>query len=131
MIESNRGRRNARFAVRWHVIYGTDEFIGNGTLLDLSALGCRLAGTMPVETGMRLSLRLYPQHKDGDIRIEEAHVTWVNGNEFGLELKKLPTVDHHWLLRFTERAERRSTFHLLLTSDEELSMMPLSLPVKD
>lgn len=133
MKKSHAGRRNARFSVLWHVLYGTDDFIGNGTLLDLSALGCRLAGTMPVEPGMHLRLRLYPQQKDGEVRIEEAHVTWVNGNEFGVELKQLSPRDHHWLLRYTERAERRSTFHSAPTplTDVELSLTPLSLPIAD
>ncbi len=128
------GRRNARFAVRWPILYGTDEVIAQGTLLDLSVMGCRLAGTMPVETGMSLWLRLHPQHRHDELRVEEARVTWVKGLEFGIELKKMPPADHHWLMRFLDRAERRSTFNgmpIPRASDIGLSLQPLSLPIKD
>jgi hypothetical protein len=134
MKQSKAGRRNARFAVQWPLIYGTDELIGNGTLLDLSALGGRVVGTMPVEPGMHLWLRLSPQHRSDEVRIEKARVTWVRNHEFGIELKGLSPADHYWLMKFLERAERRSTFNNMpkfAPSDEELSLRPLSLPVKD
>jgi hypothetical protein len=70
---------------------------------------------------------------DDEVRIEQARVTWARNHEFGIELKHLSAADHHWLMKFVDRTERRSTFHrmpTLLPSEEELSLVPLSLPLE-
>jgi len=132
--KSYAGRHNTRFSVRWPVIYGTNDCVAEGTLVDLSAVGGRMAGTMPVELGGLLWLRVYPPHSHGEIRVEQARVTWVKNQEFGIQLQHLSPADHHWLLRYTEHAERRSTFKPMpvpMASDSAVSLMPLSLPVQD
>ena len=86
-------RRTARFAVRWPLVYGNDDLIAQGTLLDVSATGCRFAGTMPLEPGMPLWLQVHPEQREGLISIEQASVVWIKNNEFGLELKQLRPAD--------------------------------------
>ena len=125
-------RRHVRFTVRWPVLYGTDELVAQGTLLDLSATGCRFAGTMPLESGMPLWLRLYPEQRDGLISIEQASVRWVNSNEFGLELTDVPPADRQWLMRFLEGVERRLAFQgVPISSDAGVEGMPLTLAIKN
>jgi hypothetical protein len=129
---SSRSRRHVRFTVRWPVLYGTDELVAQGTLLDVSATGCRFAGTMPLESGMPLWLRLYPEERDGLISIEQASVMWANSNEFGLELTYVPPADRKWLMRFLEGTERRLAFQgVMIPSDAGLEGMPLTLAVKN
>jgi hypothetical protein len=37
--------------------------------------------------------------------VEEARVLWVNGQEFGLDLRRLRPQDHQWLKDYLIRAE--------------------------
>ena len=125
-------RRTARFAVRWPLLYGTDDLIAEGTLLDVSVAGCRFAGTMLVEPGMPLWLRLYPEEREGLISIEQARVVWIKSNEFGLELHYVPPADRQWLMKFLEGAERRLAFQGVPTpTDAAFDAMPLTLAIKE
>lgn len=49
-------RRQSRFPVSWPVLYGGAEFLAEGTVLDLTRIGWRVAGAMPVVPGMPLTL---------------------------------------------------------------------------
>jgi hypothetical protein len=73
-------RRHTRIRIRCPVLYGTRDFLGNGTILDVTASGCRVTGTMPVEVGMRLRLWGAPAEKPEPLQITEATVvrslTW-------------------------------------------------------
>jgi hypothetical protein len=60
--------------------------VADGTLVDMSEMGCHIAGCMPVEVGMRLRLCIWAS--DGSIEIVVAHgsVRWAKGLEFGVQL---------------------------------------------
>lgn len=95
-------RKHSRFPVRWPVLYSGEDFVGEGTVLDITQTGWRLAGAMPVAPGMRLTLHLWPQGKRGPIRIQQATVLWVNGCEFALDVPELAAEDGAWLARFLD-----------------------------
>ena len=124
-------RQQARFAVRWPVTYWNEGLFGQGTILDVSHIGCQLAGTMPVSVGMLLKLWISPLHKEEHLCVEEARVLWVRDYEFGLELRRLPSTDHRWLAGFLETAERRSSFRQTTAAITDLAEKPLALPVID
>ena len=133
-MKTNEGLRHyARFAVKWAVIYWNEGLFGQGTVLDVSHVGCQMAGTMPVSVGMVLKLWIAPSHREDKLCVEEARVLWTKDNEFGLELRRMPASDHRWLLGFLETAERRNSFRRLLQSPtkEDLAAMPLALPLKE
>lgn len=92
-------RKHTRFPVRWAVVYGCEGFLGEGTVLDVTRIGWRMAGVMPVQPGMRLTLQLWPEGKPDRMRVE-ATVLWVNGCEFALDKPKLTADDHAWISEF-------------------------------
>ena len=89
--------------VRWPMLYGNEEFVANGTVLDLSARTWRVAGTMPVRRGMRLNLWVWPPDRAESLLVEGATVLWVKGLEFGLEVQDLDPIDRLWLTPFWNR----------------------------
>jgi hypothetical protein len=123
-------RHHARFVVRWLVLYGNDELLGQGTLLDVSHVGCQLAGTMPVAVGMVLKLWVSSSHKEDQLCVEEARVIWVRGQEFGLELRPQ---DRQWLMAYLDNVERRVRYRRTMRSptQEDLAALPPYLPVRD
>jgi hypothetical protein len=46
-------RRSTRWPARWPMLYGNEEFVAKGTVLDVTDKGWRMAGPMPVYPGMR------------------------------------------------------------------------------
>jgi len=105
-----RHRHHARFDIRWPVLYGNDELLGQGTLLDVSEVDCRVAGTMPVATGMVLNLWVFPPYEAHELYVEEARVLWVNGQEFGFDIGCFQLQDHQCLKDDCEPAERGDVF---------------------
>ena len=133
-MKTGPGRRNhARFRVDWPVMYSTGGLTGKGRLLDLCLVGCQVEGTGPVTIDMVLQLSISPAHKEDQLCVEEGRVLWVKERVFGLELRRLPPMDHRWLIRFLDNAERRNSYR---TSDqssavEDLAAKPLALPLRD
>lgn len=77
-------RRLYRVPLLWHVSYATRERAGLGFVLDLHKDGCRVAGGLPVNVGMRLHLCLWPnQHPKETLELKGV-VKWANGQQFGL-----------------------------------------------
>lgn len=63
--------------------------MGDGRVVDLSKNGLGIRGTDPVARGMELTLFLYlPDGKD-PLFVMEAHVAWVKGHRFGIELLRM------------------------------------------
>src|SRR5262245_47274306 len=126
-------RTHPRFNVCWPILYRGEDFIAEGTMVDISLEGGRFAGTMPVTVGMRLGIFIDPPQKGDDLIIEEAVVTWVSENEFGTQFTGLQTDDMHWLRGFLEITERRNSFrHFsgLSTDASDIAGAPLALPLK-
>lgn len=100
-------RHHIRLTVQWPLLYANKELIGQGTLLSVShwesQVGeCKVAGTIPVATGMVLKLWISPAHREDALYVEEARVLWTRANEFGLELHEVDDEDHQWLMKFLE-----------------------------
>ena len=72
-------------------------------LLEVSSLECRVAGTMPVATGMHLRVWISPTNRNDTLYVKEARVVWTRQNEFGLEMVDVDADDRRWLTRFFER----------------------------
>ena len=123
-------RQHARFMVRWPMLYGNDGLIAEGTLLDVSHAGCRVAGTMPVAVGMLLRLWVSPVQREETVYVKEARVLWTREHEFGLELRHVDPQDHQWLIGFLEHAERRHSFRRKLQPSSKTDLAALALPLK-
>src|SRR6185436_5633070 len=88
--------------VCWPVTYaslGGRHFLSKGMILDVTPAGLHVAGTVPVESGMRLHLWGNPPAKPEPIDIR-ASVVWVEGQEFRLDFQSLEVSDRQWLIGF-------------------------------
>jgi PilZ domain-containing protein len=83
MVKDRRGRR-AEMSCRLF-FFGNDDFEGEGTLLDISTSGCRASSPIEVQPGMLLKLSVFLPDYLWPLRVDEAMVRWVNGQEFGVE----------------------------------------------
>ena len=93
-------RRHSRFPVRWHLLYGGDEFLAEGTALDLTHRGWRVAGPMPVAPGMRLRLQVSIPDREEPLCIRQATVLWANDREFAIEVCDMAPEDQEWVGEF-------------------------------
>jgi hypothetical protein len=82
-------------------LYGSEEFMSGGTVLDVTQTGWRVAGAMPVRLGMQLTIQLCPPDKTGPrIHVTGATVLWVKGCEFAIDVPLLAPHERDWLSRF-------------------------------
>jgi hypothetical protein len=93
-------RRYSRFPVRWPMVYGSDELVAEGTVLDITSLGWRLAGSMPVVPDMQLTLQVSIPERSTPLRIQRATVLWVKDHEFAIEAHEMSPIDHAWVAEF-------------------------------
>ena len=80
-------RGHVRRSLLWRVFYGSDELAGEGSVLDMHETGCRIAGCMPVEPGMKLRLCMWPSEDSKDIVVAQGCVKWAKGLQFGVALE--------------------------------------------
>ncbi len=93
-------RRHSRFPVTWSALYGNNSFLAEGTVLDLTALGWRMAGSMPVIPGMQLTVQVAVPERSTPLRVQRATVLWVKDHEFAIEAHELTPSDHAWVTEF-------------------------------
>ena len=79
-------RRGRRLMLKCRLFFfGEDDFEGEATILDLSTNGCQATSLTQVQVGMVLRLSLFLHDQNWPLRIDEALVRWVKGENFGLE----------------------------------------------
>jgi hypothetical protein len=101
-------RRQSRFPVSWPLLYGNDEFLAEGTALDLTPIGWRIAGSMPVVPRLLVTMRVWVPDKAEPIRIHRATVLWVKGCEFAIEVQEMAPGDRVWVTDFLNEKLGRS-----------------------
>jgi hypothetical protein len=77
-----------RIPVRCVLYYMGGEFLGKGTVMNLSRNGFRVLGDHQVVPGMELVVRLSLPDKDEPVEIERVVVRWVRGLLFGAIVTK-------------------------------------------
>lgn len=117
-------RHQSRFPVSWPVLYGGDEVLAEGTVLDLTQIGWRVAGAMPVRPGMQLTLAVWVPVKRDPVRIERATVLWVNGCEFAIEAHEMAPSDRTWVTDFLNR--KLGLSQIARASDDRSPSRPIS-----
>jgi hypothetical protein len=93
-------RRHSRFPVSWPVLYGDGAFTAEGTVLDLTTRGWRVAGSMPVVPGMQLTLTVSIPGRSTPLCIHRAIVLWVKQHEFAIEANEIAPDDKAWVTEF-------------------------------
>ncbi len=69
--------------------YLSEDFLGKGTVWDISSGGWRIQGDHQVKLGMKLTLRLEFLEEKTPLEVEEAVVQWVSGKDFGIQIRKI------------------------------------------
>lgn len=69
--------------------YLSEDFLGKGTVWDMSSGGWRIQGDHQVKIGMRLTLRMDLPDEQVPLEIEQAIVQWVRGQDFGVHIEKI------------------------------------------
>lgn len=75
-----------RIPVRCLLYYMGGEFLGKGTVMNLSRNGFRVLGDHQVVPGMELIVRLSLPDKDEPVEIQRVVVRWVRGLLFGAKV---------------------------------------------
>lgn len=79
-------RRGRRLRIDCRLFFfGENEFEGEAQVLDISTNGCQASSQVTVEVGMQLRLSIFLGDQKWPLRIEQALVRWVRGQNFGLE----------------------------------------------
>ena len=78
-----------RIPVRCLLYYMGGEFLGKGTVMNLSRSGFRVLGDHQVVPGTELTVRLALPDKDEPVEIQRAVVRWVRGLLFGVKIVTL------------------------------------------
>lgn len=99
---TNPVRRHSRFPVSWPVLYGNNAFFAEGTVLDLTTRGWRVAGSMPVTPGMQLTLQVSIPERSAPLRVHRATVLWVLDHEFAIEAHEMAPIDQAWVAEFLQ-----------------------------
>lgn len=80
-----------RVPVRCSLYYMGEEFLGKGTVVDLSAKGFRILGDYRVMPGVQLVTRLSLSEGEGWVDIQRVIVRWAKGLWFGATWLKIST----------------------------------------
>jgi len=74
-----------RLPVTYPAMYCVVSTVGEGTITNLSALGCTIETDEPLPEDYRVALRLLlPDHRES-LPIDEAQIRWVHGIRAGVE----------------------------------------------
>jgi hypothetical protein len=66
-------------------MYCVLSIVGEGTITNLSAVGCTIETDQPLLTEQNVAMRLMLPDQHESLPIDEAQVRWVHGNLAGLE----------------------------------------------
>ena len=75
-----------RIPVRCAMYYMGEEFLGKGTVMNLSRNGFRVLGDHHVVPGMELVVQMSLPDKDEPVEIQRVVVRWVRGLLFGARM---------------------------------------------
>ena len=78
-------RHHPRVTVRWPAVCFTPSRFGHALVMDVSPLAWRMQASMPVQVGMEMAVRIWPE-ESVYLEVQEARVLWVRDNEFAIEI---------------------------------------------
>ena len=94
-----------RFPVHCAVTYNAGPFQGHGTIWNLSCMGWRLSGDLPMKPGETVSLTVTLPNEQF-IEIPEAVVRWARGQEFAVENVVIEPHTHARVRHYMKRLVR-------------------------
>ena len=123
---TNPVRRHSRFPVSWPVLCRNNAFFAEGTVLDLTTRGWRVAGSMPVTPGMQLTLQVSIPERSAPLCVHRATVLWVLDHEFAIEAHEMAPIDQAWVAEFLRH--KLGLMWMSRTADHETSLQARDKP---
>lgn len=77
-----------RLLLRCPVFFASDEFVGEGTILDLGVPGCAVDSDIAPLPGDYVRLHVLMPDEDGAIEVALGKVVWAKQQRFGVEFLK-------------------------------------------
>ena len=74
-----------RLPVIYPAMYSVVSTVGEGTITNLSPVGCTIETGQPLLADQEVALRLLLPDQQESLPIDLAHIRWVNGNRAGIE----------------------------------------------
>ena len=74
-----------RYPLQCPISFTGDQLVGEGTVLNVSLGGWKVASAQPVHPGSCFALKIALPDQHAPMKIELATVRWATGQEFGLE----------------------------------------------
>lgn len=96
-------RSATRVAVTYPVRLSGDSMIGQGTVINLSAPGCAIETTLPVQPGDYLELHVMTPDQARPLTVELAKVRWAIEQKAGIEFIRVRRDDQSRLQRLIDR----------------------------
>jgi len=78
-----------RLPSTYPAMYCVTSTVGEGTISNLSAMGCSIETDEPLFRNQHLALRLLLPDKGDSLRIDAAEVKWVKGRRAGVEFVQI------------------------------------------
>lgn len=94
MSDKHNRRKATRLPVEIPVDYLGKEFLGKGTVINVSPYGVLIRGDYLPIIGTNVSMRLFPPDDKEPLHVERAVVRWQCGSELGVEIISM-TPDAH------------------------------------
>ena|SRR5215510_13193614 len=82
-------RQHRRIPVLWRAVFYGERMFANGTVLDISPKGWRIASLLAVPAGSTLKLRVWPGPSHYHLNIDEATVIWMKEHQFGIAITRV------------------------------------------
>lgn len=90
-------RNHQRIGVEYSAAFSGSTYRTNGTVLNLSMVGCRCRTGVIVRTGESLRLLIHVPRYAHPLYVALAEVRWSEGQEFGVEFIHMELEDRHRL----------------------------------
>jgi hypothetical protein len=78
-------RHRLRLPLHCPVMFASDEFIGEGTVIDLGVRGCAVHSDGPPMLNDYLRLHIFPADEEGPFEVRLGKVRWAEPSRFGVE----------------------------------------------
>jgi hypothetical protein len=79
-----------RFTLSCPVVFGGAPFVGEGTLTNLSMMGCSVMSDREVLCGSAVRVSVLLPNQPRALSIDLGTIKWVQGHQFGVEFLRLP-----------------------------------------
>jgi hypothetical protein len=112
MSPQSERRQHARIPVQWPTVFITPQFFGHGTVVDVSPLAWRIRGSMPVQSGTQLVIRVWPE-QSSYLEIEVATVLWAKEKDFAFEIYQVRPEDEAAIIKLQEHTMGLSQSRLM------------------